>query len=56
MVPAHCTCCIRPIAEARGDQVRADRWLAHLTALERALEHDGWDGDWYRRAFFDDGT
>ena len=45
-----------PIAEARGDQVRADRWRAHMTALERALERDGWDGDWYRRAFFDDGT
>ena len=25
-------------------------------ALRRALERDGWDGDWYRRAFFDDGT
>ena len=45
-----------PIAEARGEQVRADRWRAHMTALERALELDGWDGDWYRRAFFDDGT
>ncbi|MEY2415411.1 MAG: cyclic beta,2-glucan synthetase, partial [Ilumatobacteraceae bacterium] len=45
-----------PIAEARGDQVRADRWRAYMTALERALERDGWDGDWYRRAFFDDGT
>ncbi|MDF2732089.1 MAG: phosphorylase, partial [Desertimonas sp.] len=22
----------------------------------RALEQHGWDGDWYRRAFFDDGT
>jgi cyclic beta-1,2-glucan synthetase len=21
-----------------------------------ALERDGWDGDWYRRAFYDDGT
>jgi len=21
-----------------------------------ALERDGWDGDWYCRAFFDDGT
>jgi cyclic beta-1,2-glucan synthetase len=45
-----------PIAESRGDQVRADRWRAHNVALERALERDGWDGDWYRRAFFDDGT
>jgi hypothetical protein len=24
--------------------------------LQQALERDGWDGDWYRRAYFDDGT
>ncbi|MEO8267063.1 MAG: glucoamylase family protein [Ilumatobacteraceae bacterium] len=45
-----------PIAESRGEQARADRWKAHMSGLERALEADGWDGDWYRRAFFDDGT
>ncbi|HEX4898242.1 MAG TPA: protein ndvB, partial [Candidatus Limnocylindrales bacterium] len=45
-----------PIAEARGDQRRADQWRAHMKALRRALEREGWDGDWYRRAFFDDGT
>ena len=45
-----------PIAEARGDRPRAERWRAHMNALQLALERDGWDGDWYRRAFFDDGT
>jgi cyclic beta-1,2-glucan synthetase len=45
-----------PIAEARGDRARAERWRAHMKALRRALERHGWDGDWYRRAFFDDGT
>ena len=25
-------------------------------ALQTSLERDGWDGDWYRRGFFDDGT
>ena len=34
----------------------ADRWRAHAKALRRALERHGWDGDWYRRAYFDDGT
>ena len=24
--------------------------------LKKALEEHGWDGDWYRRAYFDDGT
>jgi cyclic beta-1,2-glucan synthetase len=45
-----------PIAEARGERPRAERWRAHMKGLRRALERDGWDGDWYRRAFFDDGT
>jgi cyclic beta-1,2-glucan synthetase len=45
-----------PIAEARGQKPRADRWRGHMKALRRALERHGWDGDWYRRAFFDDGT
>ncbi len=45
-----------PIAYERGDRARAERWRAHMKALRRALERQGWDGDWYRRAFFDDGT
>jgi cyclic beta-1,2-glucan synthetase len=45
-----------PIAEARGQRPLAQRWRAHMKALRGALERDGWDGDWYRRAFFDDGT
>jgi cyclic beta-1,2-glucan synthetase len=45
-----------PIAEARDDRRHAERWRGHMKALRRALERHGWDGDWYRRAFFDDGT
>ncbi len=45
-----------PIAEARGDRVRSDRWRAHMTRLAASLQSHGWDGDWYRRAYFDDGT
>jgi cyclic beta-1,2-glucan synthetase len=45
-----------PIAAARGESARAERWSAHAVALRRALEAHGWDGDWYRRAYFDDGT
>jgi cyclic beta-1,2-glucan synthetase len=45
-----------PIAEARGDASRAQHWRAGLKSLRRALERHGWDGDWYRRAYFDDGT
>ena len=44
------------LAEARGDADRAKRWRERVDGLKVALESDGWDGDWYRRAFFDDGT
>jgi cyclic beta-1,2-glucan synthetase len=44
------------LAETRGQSDRAGDWLRHAADLKRALERDGWDGDWYRRAFFDDGT
>ena len=44
-----------PIAAARGDHRRAIDWLAHAAALTTALGQ-AWDGDWYRRGYFDDGT
>ena len=28
----------------------------HAGALQTALEAEAWDGEWYRRAWFDDGT
>ncbi len=45
-----------PLAECRGEQKRAAVWLQHATALRESIEREGWDGDWYRRAYFDDGT
>ncbi len=44
------------IADARGEHKRAETWRLHVSALKAALERDGWDGGWYRRAYFDDGT
>jgi cyclic beta-1,2-glucan synthetase len=44
------------IADARGEGKRAEVWRLHVSALKAALEREGWDGDWYRRAYFDDGT
>ena len=43
-------------AERRGEQDRAVAWRKHAMSLRAALEKDGWDGDWYRRGYFDDGT
>ena len=45
-----------PLARARAEQAREALWLAHAAALRESLEREGWDGSWYRRAYFDDGT
>ncbi|MFZ5720147.1 MAG: GH36-type glycosyl hydrolase domain-containing protein [Pseudomonadota bacterium] len=44
------------VAEARGDAERTARWRAAQVAVAAALEREAWDGDWYRRGWFDDGT
>ncbi|MEA2625944.1 MAG: cyclic beta,2-glucan synthetase [Candidatus Binatota bacterium] len=45
-----------PIAQQRGDEDRARRWRDHRESLAVALDSAGWDGEWYRRAYYDDGT
>jgi cyclic beta-1,2-glucan synthetase len=45
-----------PLADDRHAPERAANWRRHAAALGDALERDGWDGEWYRRAYFDDGT
>ena len=44
------------LATARGDASFAARCTQEATRLQAALEEHGWDGEWYRRAYFDDGT
>ncbi len=44
------------LAQTRGEVERCIRWRQAREALMVALERDGWDGAWYRRAFFDDGS
>ena len=44
------------LADARGEHARADTWRRQVKALKASLEEHAWDGDWYRRAYFDDGT
>ncbi|CAN5193216.1 glucoamylase family protein [soil metagenome] len=44
-----------PFAQTR-DPARADRWRAHASSVRAAVEFNAWDGEWYRRATFDDGT
>ena len=44
-----------PLADSR-DAPRAQAWRAHAIAVQKAIETAGWDGAWYRRGTFDDGT
>ena len=47
---------LAPLADGRDEPERAATWRRHAIALAEALESAGWDGEWYRRAYFDDGT
>ncbi|HLJ92161.1 MAG TPA: glucoamylase family protein [Gemmataceae bacterium] len=44
------------LAEARGEAERARSYREQAERLCVALEEHAWDGQWYRRAYFDDGT
>jgi cellobiose phosphorylase len=44
------------LAKRRGDQARHVWCQERAEALRVALEAHAWDGAWYRRAYFDDGT
>ncbi|MGN6730108.1 MAG: GH36-type glycosyl hydrolase domain-containing protein, partial [Rhodanobacteraceae bacterium] len=44
------------LADAREDREYAQRWRQAAVTLSHAIEQHGWDGAWYRRAYFDDGT
>ncbi|MEP6898661.1 MAG: glycosyl transferase family 36, partial [Rhodanobacter sp.] len=44
-----------PCARQRGENERAGRWLDYADDLRTALER-AWDGQWYRRGYYDDGT
>ena len=43
-------------ADARGDSAVAEELRRNATEYATAVEQHGWDGEWYRRAYFDDGT
>ena len=44
-----------PLARARGDEARALRWELAAQGWKSALNGIAWDGQWFKRAFFDDG-
>ncbi len=44
------------LADSRGDHVFAAFCRGEAGKLRERIEQHAWDGDWYRRAWFDDGT
>jgi cyclic beta-1,2-glucan synthetase len=44
-----------PLARRRGQEERAKAWQEARDQLEVSLAEHGWDGDWFRRAYFDNG-
>jgi cellobiose phosphorylase len=44
------------VAAMRGDATFVQRCQGEAAQLRRNIEKHGWDGEWYLRAFFDDGT
>ncbi|MFN2635460.1 MAG: GH36-type glycosyl hydrolase domain-containing protein [Gemmatimonadaceae bacterium] len=43
-------------AQKRGDAPARDELLSKADAYTEAVERSAWDGEWYRRAYFDDGS
>jgi cyclic beta-1,2-glucan synthetase len=44
-----------PLCTARGELLRAERCRTEMAQLVYALERT-WDGEWYRRGYYDDGA
>ena len=44
------------VAEACGDLDRARLWRGHATNLAASIDGEAWDGDWYRRGYYDNGA
>ncbi len=44
-----------PLCRERGDETRAARFEAYRERMRVALNDGGWDGEWYRRGYYDNG-
>jgi cyclic beta-1,2-glucan synthetase len=44
------------VARMHGDTSFVERCQQEAAQMRRNIEQHGWDGEWYRRAYFDDGT
>jgi len=44
------------VAQLRKDELLLSRFGLIQATLKESIEKNAWDGEWYRRAYFDDGT
>ena len=44
------------LCDGQGDKEQAANYRQHAGDLSKAIEANAWDGAWYRRAYYDDGT
>ena len=51
-----CSLQFSEVARRRGDLSFVERCQRESAQLRQNLEQNGWDGGWYRRAYFDDGS
>lgn len=45
-----------PLCRKMGENERADRYRQVIDDIVGAIEEKAWDGNWYRRAYFDNGA
>jgi cellobiose phosphorylase len=43
------------LCDHRGEDRLADQYREHARSLSATIEETSWDGEWYRRAYFDNG-
>ena len=48
--------CFADIAKLKNDEAMEHRCHTQAQTLQQNIESNGWDGEWYRRAYFDDGS
>jgi cellobiose phosphorylase len=46
----------KEICRVKGDEYRVQRYDEMKDFIQENLEKNAWDGNWYRRAYFDDGS
>jgi len=44
------------VSRNAGDVTFTERCRTEAAQMRRNIEQNGWDGEWYRRAYFDDGS